>query len=107
MGVLFLLNAAKKTDQAFRAAPRATAHTVRSFQTDVNTMVQYLQEKRATEETGSRNTPIFKDPTEQGLQKLSTTSWIQDRLSSVHQDEEGAAMERGEVDLDYELYSVT
>lgn len=105
LGVVFLLNAAKKTDQAFHASPQTTAHTVRSFCTDVQNMVQYLQEKKVTEETEGRNTPVFSDPTEQGWQKLSTTSWLQDRLSSTHQDDVGETVEQGEVDLDYELYS--
>ena len=61
--------------------------------------------KKVTEETEGRNTPVFSDPTEQGWQKLSTTSWLQDRLSSTHQDDVGETVEQGEVDLDYELYS--
>ena len=107
MGVLFLFDAAKKIDRAFCAAPQSTTHTVRSSRTDVDSMVQHLHQKRATEEREGRNTPVFSDPTEQGWKKLSTTSWLQDRLSSVHQDEEGETLEHGEVDLDYELYSAT
>ena len=105
MGVLFLLDAAKKTDEAFSASPQPTTHTVRSFHTDVHSMVKYLQENGITEEREGHNSPVFKDPTEQGWQKLSTTSWLQDRLASVHQDDEAENLEHGEVDLDYELYS--
>ena len=66
-----------------------------------------LHQKRATEEREGCNTPVFTDPTEQGWKKLSTTSWLQDRLSSVDQDEEGETLQHGEVDLDYALYSAT
>lgn len=70
-------------------------------------MVQHLQEKGVTLEKKDRTTPVFNDPTEKGWQKLSTTSWLQDRLSSLCQDEEEEILEQGEVDLNYELYSTT
>jgi len=106
MSVLFLLEAAKRTDEAFHAAPSSKAHTISSYHADVVRMVQHLLEKNVTTEDEGRREPTFKDPTEKGWQKLSTTSWLQDRLSAFHQDEEEENVERGEVDLDYELLFV-
>ena len=105
MCVLFLLEAAKKTDRAFRATSQTTAHTVRSSCRDIHIMVQHLQDQKVTERITGRHTPVFTDPAEQGWQKLSTMSWLQDRLSSMHhQDEEEETLEMGEVDFDYELF---
>lgn len=98
LGVLFLLNAAKKTDQAFHAAAQTSARTVRSFCTNVQNMVQYLQEKSHRGGRRSQHS-CFQWFNRTGLAKLSTTSWLQDRLSSTHQDDVGETLEQGEVDL--------
>ena len=106
MSVLFLLEAAKKTDLAFHAAPHSTAHTVHSAKRDIDSMVEHLLEKKVTTQTEGRHSPVFTDPTEQGWQKLSTTTWLKERLSAHHQDEEGEHLEHEEVALDYEISAV-
>ena len=91
MGVLFLLEAAKKTDRTFYASPQTTSHTVRSSCKDIGIMVEHLQEKKIGEKITGQNTAVC------------TTSWLKDRTSSMHhQDDEG---ESGEVELDYELFA--
>ena len=105
MAVLFLLEAAKKADRAFCAAPQTTSHSVHSSCRDIDIMVQHLQEKKVAENIIGRHAPVFTDPIEQGWKKLSTTSWLKDRISSMHHhDEEGDLLESGEVELDYELH---
>ena len=104
--VLFLLEAAKKTDRAFHAAPQSSSHTVRNFNTDLDIMVKHLQEKRVAENITGRNNFTFLDPVERGWQKLCTTPWLRERISAMHhQDDEGdIPQESGEVELEYELY---
>lgn len=109
MSVLFLLEAAKKTDRAFQPSPQSTAHTVRSSQMDIAKMTQHLLDKNTTTTVQDRITPTFIDPTEQGWKKLSTTSWLHDRLSASQQDEQDDVdknLEEEEIDLDYELSDV-
>lgn len=106
MGVLFLLEAAKRTDDAFHTAPSSKAHTISSYPADVDRMVQHLLEKNVTAENEGQRELTSKDSTEKGWQKLSTISWLQDHLSALHHDEEEEDVERGTADLDYELHSV-
>ena len=93
LGVLFLFEAAKKTDRAFKSAPQSTAHSVRSAQDDINSMVGHMLSHSIT--TNRNTSTSCVDPTELGWQKLCTTSWLQDRLSASVQEEEG------EVDVDH------
>ena len=55
MSVLFLLEAAKITDQAFYAASHSTAHTVHSAKRDIYGMVEHLLEKKVTTQTEGRH----------------------------------------------------
>ena len=48
LGVLFLFEAAKKTDKAFKSAPQSTAHTAHSAQDDISNMVGHLLAKQVT-----------------------------------------------------------
>ena len=108
LGVLFLYEAAKKTDKAFKAAPQTTTHSVRTAEDDISSMARHLLAQGITSASANRNTPAFIDPTQLGWQKLCTTSWLQERLSASVQEEEGEIqVDHGEVDLDYELSTVT
>ncbi len=102
-----ILEAAKKTDRAFRVTPQSTSHTVRGTQIDIQRMVKHLLERETTAYVEGRESPAFTDPTETGLQKLSTTSWLSDRLlaGNLYEDVEEEDMD-GEVDLEYELADV-
>ena len=107
LGVLFLFEAAKKTDKAFKSAPQSTAHTVRSAQDDISNMAGHLLAKQVTTVSAGRDTPAFANQTQIGWQKLSNTSWLQDRLSvSVYEEEVEADTVNGVLDLDYELSTV-
>ena len=80
MSTLFLLDAARKTDQAFGVAPQSTAHTVRDASSDIKKMTKHLAETRVTKNIEERLTPVFTDPTESGFK----TSWLKDTLSRSH-----------------------
>ncbi len=88
MSVLFLLEAAKKTDAAFQLTPRSSAHTVCSSKKDVESLTKHLLDKNVAREVEGRVTPAFVDPSESGWQKLCTTSWLQERLSASDLEEE-------------------
>lgn len=45
---LFLMEAAKKADQAFGVHPQSTAHTIRDAKADVIKMATHLLNKKAT-----------------------------------------------------------
>ena len=107
LGVLFLYEAAKKTDKAFKSAPQTTTHSVRTAEDDISSMAGHLMAQGITTVSANRNTPAFVDPTQLGWQKLCTTSWLQEKLSASVQEEEGEPVDHGEVDLDYELTTVT
>ena len=77
---LFLLSAAKKTDQEF-GSHRTTVHSTRDVKTDIDKMVNALHENKVTHLVEGRNSPTFEDPTEKGLKKLCNTSWIQETMA--------------------------
>lgn len=107
LSALFLLEAAKKTDEAFQTVVQTSVHTVHNFQKDLSSMAQHLLDKEVTTAKEDRNTPVFTDPIEQGWKNRSTTSWLQDKLSaSFHEEEEEENLDEEQVDLDYELYYV-
>ena len=102
---LFLMEAAKKADRAFGAPPPSTRHTVTDASSDIKKITEHLLEKNATTEVTARSSPAFKDPTEEGWKKLSCTEWIQKILTNTL-EEDLQEEQRGETDLDYELYDV-
>ncbi len=81
LAVLFLMQAARKTDQAFKVKPPSTKHTVRDSNNDVMKMVAHLTEKKVQIEQKERVSPGFVDPTENGWKKISTTTWLKDTLA--------------------------
>ena len=104
LSALFLLEAAKKTDREFGVTPQSQRHTVRDADQDIRKLAQHLLEKNVTAEVPDRLTPKFIHPTEKGWEKLRSSNWLAGILSNTLVEEEET--ERGEVDLDYELYDV-
>ena len=107
MCVLFLMEAAQKTDKTFGLSPQSTSHTVHSPHEDINKMTKHLSETKVTTVVEERSMPPFIDPVDDGWKKLSTTSWLTDTLRrNVADDEEDLHEERGEIDSYYELFDV-
>ena len=104
---LFLLSAAKKTDQEF-GCHHTAAHSVRDAKADINNLVNVLHENEVTHLVEGRNTPSFEDPTEKGLKKLCNTAWIQETMARNPLDEESESLqeEEGVLDFDYEIADV-
>lgn len=103
---LFLMEAAKKVDQAFLVTAQDTKHTVRDSQQDIRRMVDFLLEKEVTSEISSRSSSdLFSDPTLKGMGKLTGT-WLQAFLSrTADNDDLGVEAEERDfdIDLDFEL----
>lgn len=106
MCALFLLEAAKKCDKVFGVPPSTTAHTVRDSKSDIEKIRSQLLEKEITTEKTGRTTPVFLDPTANGLATLTKGDWLQKHLSSNIDDHLQHETDRGEVDTDYELAGV-
>ena len=103
---LFLMSAAKKTDQEFRSH-RTTAHSVRDANKDIDKMVHVLNEKKVTSLLEGRNSPPFEDPTEKGLKKLCNTKWVQETLERNPLDEDIESVQEEHVaDIDYEIADI-
>ena len=106
LSALFLLEAAKKTDRQFGVTPQTRRHTIRDSVKDIQKVVLHLIENTVTAEMPDREKPKFNHPTEKGWKKLSSSGWLEGILSSSLVQELETETERGEVDLDYELYDV-
>jgi hypothetical protein len=105
MCVLFLMEAAQKTDKTFGLSPQSTSHTVHSPHGDIDIMMKHISEAKVTTVVEGRSTPPFIDPIELGWKKLSTTSWLTDTLQrNVVDDEDDLGEDRGEIDSNYELF---
>ena len=59
MSALFLLDAAKTTDESFGVSPQTTSHTVRDAKRDINKMRSHIIEHNVTKSVTNRTTPIF------------------------------------------------
>ena len=104
---LFLMEASKKVDREFGAC-RATSHTTKDASKDISTVLSYLLDKKVTQELTERTSPVFCDPTDNGLDKLCNTDWIQETLSRTECDDNLEEDEREEIiDQGYELHDVT
>ena len=83
---LFLMEASKKVAHEFGAC-RSKSHTTRDVNKDVVSVVNYLLDKKVTQELQERTSVAFKDPTDDGLDKMCNTNWIQDTLSRTECDD--------------------
>ena len=57
MCVLFLMEAAQKTDKTFGLSPQSTSHTVYSPHEDIDNMMKHLSEAKVTTVVEGRSTP--------------------------------------------------
>ena len=104
MSALFLLEAAKKCDEVFGVHRTSTAHTVRDSMSDIQKIKNMLLENEVTTDKSSRTSPVFTDPTKDGMATLAKGDWLQKQLASKFEDHLQEEHERhGEVDIDYEL----
>lgn len=106
MCALFLLEAAKKCDEVFGVPPSSTAHTVRDSKSDIQKIRTTLLEKEVTTEKLSRKTPLFVDPTKDGMATLTKGDWLQKQLAAKCEDYLQDEQRSGEVDIDYELADI-
>ena len=108
MSVLFLLNAAKKSDEVFGTSPQQSKHTTRDSAKDVEKMVTYMKEKTVSYEVEGRTGVIFNDPIEKGWNKIYNTPWIKDTLNrTTVVSNDGAVQDNeGDVDYSYELLDI-
>lgn len=107
MCVLFLMEAAQKTDKTFGLSPQSASHTVYSPHEDIDNMMKHLSEAKVTTVVEGRSTPslTFINTMEHGWKKLSTTSWLTDTLQrNVVDNEDDLSEDRGEIDSNYELF---
>ena len=106
MSVLFLLDAAKKTDRAFGIAPQCTSHTVRDADSDIQKMRKHIKEHDVTHTVDDRDAPTFTDPTEEGLKKMCNTKWLKETMAkSQCQPDEDIHENTEDMNIDYELYN--
>ena len=109
LSALFLMEAARKTDRAFKVRSPSTTHTVRDSDRDVLKVSMHLAERKVHTFDKDRSTPAFVDPTEIGWKKVSTTTWLKDVLSRSLDLEANLEEDQNvnqEVDLYYELADV-
>lgn len=107
LSALFLMSAAKKTDQEF-CSHRTTAHSTRDANRDIDKMVNVLHEKKVTSLLKGRNSPPFVDPTENGLKKLCNTKWVHETLARNPIDEDFESLQEEDQvrDIDYEIADI-
>ena len=104
---LFLMEASKGVAREF-CVYRSKSHTIRDANKDVNNLLNYLLEKKVAHELPECASIGFKDPTDDGLDKMCNTNWIKDTLSRTGCDDNPEdTCELTEADQDYELFDVT
>ena len=74
LGALFLLDAAKKADKAFRVSPPGGKD--RQACRDIKTMSNHLLEKLVATNLENRSSPEFINPDDTGLDKLTSTWFL-------------------------------
>ena len=84
---MFLLEAAKKANEAFNVPPQSTLHSVRDAKSDVHTMMQDLLQ-RAVVEQQDHHGPPFSDPTTKGMEEKAARGWIENVLQKETMCEE-------------------
>lgn len=107
MCAMFMLEAAKRCDSVFRVPPKSTRHTVADSESDISKLQKHILQKGITQEDPNRTTPIFEDPTEIGLNKLTNDNWLSKHLTLLSSDDNPQCEQhQGEVDIDYEIADV-
>lgn len=109
MCALFLMEAAKQTDKIFQVPPPTTKHTVRDSLSDIRKIQSYVMENKITHEDDERTGVAFLDPTDAGLNKLTSGNWLKTQLAKKVDTEdlyEDQSYEDLELDIDYELFQI-
>ena len=112
LGALFLLDAAKKADKAFCVSLSGGKHTVREACRDIKKMTNHLQEKEVTTNLENRTSPVFTNPDDAGLDKLTST-WLHEALfrTCIESDEDPSSESTDEeteqnIDIHYEISDI-
>lgn len=105
---LFLMEVARRIDSEF-GVHRTSSHTTLDANEDITKLSNYLMEKKVVQKSEHRNSPMFADPTNVGLEKLCNSTWIRDTLERVETED----LEREDpvdntitIDANYELSHV-
>ena len=105
MSALFLLDATKKTDQAFGIAPQTTSHTVRDADNDIQKMRKHIIEHDVAHTVDDREAPTFIDLTDEGLKKMCNTKWLKETMAKSHIDDVYEQGDTEDINIDYEIYN--
>ena len=105
MCALFLIQAAKKADREF-CCYQSGHHTIREADTDITKMVGHLLQAQVSVEQQTRRTPGFIDPTNNGLDKLCYTDWVNKTLAKQPCEKELQRDTQEDSDLTYELSDI-
>ena len=105
LSALFLADAAKKADQEFGVSNTSSKHTECDCNRDIYNISEHLQNNQVTVEIPERTTPMFQDLTDDGWKKINS-SWLERALNSYPSTELQPNGERGEVDMNYELFDI-
>ena len=106
---LLLLDTAKAADVEFQTPYHSSSHTTSSAETDVCKMTKYLLEENVTNECDNPRRVNFKfdEPIALGMGKI-VKGWLKEYLkSSGVPDVDEETVTNEDVDIDYELSSVT
>ena len=101
---LFLLHSAKQVQVTLKTSFHSSFHTVADASHDVQKMVTYLLEERATSDTGQTGTE-FECPLKKGSKKMGSA--FQNFLNNIYEPDESiddTISEERNVDIGYELY---
>ena len=103
---MFLMDAAKKTDQEFNVKPKSSSHTTLGSTDDVQKMMSLITDKAIISEDTERQSPSFIDYTAKGFDLMCKPGWIEGVLQQdeADTDEQTDTTDNAQVDLDYELY---
>ena len=101
---LFLLHAAKQVQVALKTSFHSSFHTVADTSHDIQKMVTYLLEERATSDTGRTGTE-FECPLKKGSKKMGNA--FQNFINNIYEPDDSSddtISEEHNVDIGYELY---
>lgn len=101
---LFLLHAAKQVQVALKTSFHSSFHTVADTSHDVQKMVTYLLEERATSDTGRTGTE-FECSLKKGSKKMGSA--FQNFITNIYEPDDSSddtISEERNADIGYELY---
>ena len=101
---LFLLHAAKQVEVTLKTSFHSSFHTVADASHDVQKMVTYLLEERATSDIGQTGTE-FECPLRKGSKKMGSA--FRNFINNIYEPDDSCdntISEEHNVDIGYELY---